>query len=280
VPLIVRVPGVAPRRVATAAGHVDILPTLANFAGARATEEMMGRSLVGLILGEEEEDLDRHVFQQVSWSGTHDIRGAASARCHVIYNIRPHSSWELYRIDEDPDETRNVIDAPGDCSDSRRILEEWLDWSDLPMEGAPTQTYLSAAPEIEHPLDVDVGDELRLLGVELPGEPMRRGSSFEIAWIWQVRDSMARGWRVFAHIRGGGGGRFLADHDPPQPFETWREGQFIRYTTTVIVPRAIPPGEYSIHFGVYRGGARKPLASDEVNVLENDEAVIGVVHVR
>src|SRR5262249_4513510 len=34
VPLIIYVPGLAPRRVSTPAGHVDLVPTLANLAGA------------------------------------------------------------------------------------------------------------------------------------------------------------------------------------------------------------------------------------------------------
>jgi len=281
VPLIIRIPGVEPRRVATAAGHVDVLPTLANLVGARPTDEMMGRSLVGLMLGEEEEDLDHYVFQQVEWGGgSNDIRGGASARCHVIYNIRPHSSWELYRVEEDPNETRNVIEAPGECEGAKQTLEEFLDWSDLPLEDGPTQTVLTEAPELEEPVDVDVGDELRLVGIEVPDEPIRRGAAFQIRWTWYVRGSMARGWRVFAHIRGGDGGRFLADHDPPQPFETWPEGRYIQYETTVQSARTGQTGEYTINFGVYRGRVRKPLSSERVSVSETDEAMIGTVQIR
>ena len=51
VPLIIRVPGLAPRVVDTAAGHVDIMPTLANLAGVPASPQMMGRSLLDWIAG-------------------------------------------------------------------------------------------------------------------------------------------------------------------------------------------------------------------------------------
>jgi arylsulfatase A-like enzyme len=282
VPLIIKVPGVAPRRVTTAVGHVDILPTLSNLVGGRATDEMMGQSLLAWMIGERAEDPERYAFQQVAWGAqnANDIRGAASSRCHIIHNIRPHSSWELYRIDLDPNETRNIIDTPGECQGARPALEAFLDWSDLPLDGAPTQRVLPRRPEIAHPADVDVGDELRLVGVELPEEPVRRGTPMTIRWTWEVRAPMARGWRVFAHIRGENGGRFLADHDPPRPFETWPEGKFIQYETTVTPPTSGPRGVYTIHFGVYSGATRKPLESEVVEVRPNDEALIGTVEVR
>jgi hypothetical protein len=91
---------------------------------------------------------------------------------------------------------------------------------------------------------------------------------------------MPRGWRVFAHIRGENGGRFLADHDPPEPFETWPEGKFIQYTTTVTAPVSDPSGVYTIYFGLYRDRARMPLSSDVVEVVPRDEAIIGTIQLR
>jgi arylsulfatase A-like enzyme len=279
VPFIMRIPGVAPRRVRTAVGHVDILPTLANLVGAEPSEEMMGESLLGLALGEVAEDPTRYVFQQVAWTGN-DIRGAASAECHVIHNVRPHSSWELYRVETDPNEMRNVIDHPGPCADAKPTLEAFLDWSELTPEGGPTQEVLEREPAVQHRVDVDAGDELRLVGIDLPDEPVRRGRRMEITWTWKVRGQMTSGYRVFAHIRGLERGRFLADHDPPRPFETWPEDRWVRYTTSVNVPHSAPRGEYVINFGVYRGRSRKPLQSEVVEITDLNEAKIATLEVR
>ncbi len=279
VPLLIKIPGIEPRHVITAAGHVDILPTLANLVGAQPTAEMMGRSLVGLAIGEEEEDPNRYVFQQVAWTG-HDIRGAASAHCHVIHNIRPHSSWELYRVDRDPDELHDIIDDPGRCADAKPVLEAFLDWSELSSDDEGAVEVLDREPEVQRRVDVEVGDELTLVGLDLPEEPVRHGRRMQITWTWRVRGPMDAGWRVFAHVRGGEHGRFLADHDPPRAFETWPEERWIRYTTTVSVPYSAAAGEYVIHFGVYRGRVRKPLTSDRVEIEDRDEAKVGTIVVR
>src|SRR5690606_30977731 len=113
VPLIVRVPGMAPVVATTPVGHVDILPTLVNLAGLPPSTEMMGRSLVDVLAGDRDPHLDRNVFQQLSYEGNHELRGAASTKCHVIYNVSPDTSWELYRVDIDPLESRDVVDDPG-----------------------------------------------------------------------------------------------------------------------------------------------------------------------
>src|SRR5688500_6697591 len=89
VPLIIRVPGIAPRRSTTPAGHIDILPSLVNLAGGRATPEMMGVWLVGPMTGVERQ---RVVFQQLSFAGNRELRAGADAKCHVIYNVSPDTS--------------------------------------------------------------------------------------------------------------------------------------------------------------------------------------------
>src|SRR4029078_8918369 len=94
-----RVPGLRGRHAATPAGHIDLLPTLVNLAGGAPAPDMMGRSLVDVLAGGE---VPRTVFQQLSYEGNHEMRAGVDARCHVIYNVSPDTSWEVYRIDRDP----------------------------------------------------------------------------------------------------------------------------------------------------------------------------------
>ena len=44
------------------------------------------------------------MFQQLSYEGNHEMRAGASRDCHVIYNVSPDTSWEVYRVDRDRDE--------------------------------------------------------------------------------------------------------------------------------------------------------------------------------
>ncbi|MBZ0236326.1 MAG: sulfatase-like hydrolase/transferase, partial [Deltaproteobacteria bacterium] len=158
VPFIIRVPGLAPRRVRTAAGHVDLMPTLANLAGAPATTEMMGRSLLPWLAGAPD-DLDRPVFQQLSYEGNHEKRGAATSRCHVLYNVSPHTSWEIYDVSRDPGETRDLSGAPGPCASAKTAFEHWYDSAQIPAGAA--DALLAARPAIAAPLDIDLGPEVR-----------------------------------------------------------------------------------------------------------------------
>jgi len=266
VPFIIRVPGLAPRRVRTAAGHVDVMATLANLAGAPASTEMMGRSLLPWLAGAPD-DLERPVFQQLSYEGNHEKRGAATSRCHVLYNVSPHTSWEIYDVSRDPGETRDLSGAPGPCASAKAAFENWYDSAQIPAGAA--DALLPARPAIAAPLDIDLGPEVRLLAVELPAQA-RPGETIDITWTFEARGRLAPGWRVFVHLEDGRGGRFTADHTPVRPFDWWRRGQFIRYTITTTVPPTASPGTYGLWTGLWRKQARRPVTAPAAfKVTEN-----------
>jgi len=274
VPFIVKVPGQAPRQPTMPVGHVDLLPTLADLAGAPPSPDMMGRSLVDVLSGVDP-DRDRVVFQQLSYENHHEMRAAASAACHVIYNVSPVTSWEVYRIDRDPAETRDVVADPSACRSTREALARWYDASQIP-EGA-ADALLSGRPDVARPLDVEFGDEVRLLAVDLPAQ-VRAGEPFDVTWTFEARGRLTPGWKVFAHFEGPGGARFVGDHAPARPFEWWRRGQFIRYTRTVAVPPSTAPGRYTLWVGLWRGNKRRPARAAHVPV-DADRAQVATVEV-
>jgi choline-sulfatase len=277
VPLIMRIPGTWPRRVAMPVAHVDILPTLANVLGAEPTREMMGRSLVDVITGQHPPDEDRWIFQQLSFENNNEMRGAANQHCHVIYNISPHTSWELYRIDIDPEQTRDVIDRPGPCKEAPAVLAHWYNHSKIPLDAA--EALLEARPEIAAPLDVHFGPEVTLLAVDLPAEPVRRGQRIDVTYTFEAGGALSDAWKIFVHLTSNAGGYFQGDHEPARPFSWWREGQHLRYTRSIQVPRDTPPGEYEVWMGLFRGNQRRPAHSERVPVADN-RARVGTLTVR
>ncbi|HEU5056422.1 MAG TPA: sulfatase-like hydrolase/transferase, partial [Kofleriaceae bacterium] len=275
VPLIVRVPGLPARRIALPAGHVDILPTLANLVGAEPVSGTMGRSLVDVLAGAPG-PADRHVFQQLSYEGNHEMRGAASRGCHVIYNVSPDSSWEVYAIDKDPGETHDMSGAPGACAASVEALAAWYDQTEIP-DGA-AEALLAARPAIARPLDVDFGSA-RLLEVAGLDRPVRAGGSIPMTFTFEARGApLAAGWKVFVHVEGRGR-RFQGDHEPPRPPAWWRQGQFVRYTHPVPVPAGTPPGRYQVWVGLFRGSARHAARSASTP-LDDDRALVGTIDVE
>jgi choline-sulfatase len=262
VPLVIRVPGLAPRRAATPAGHIDILPTLVNLAGGAATPDMMGRSLVDVLAGA---DPPRTVFQQLSYEGNHELRAGVDARCHVIYNVSPTTSWEIYRLDRDPLEARDLAGSD-ECGETRRAVEAWFDADQVPAGAA--DALLPARPEIAAPLDADLGDAVRLLGVTAPAR-VRPGEPIELVWTFEARRAVGPGWKVFVHLEGPNKVFLNGDHRPARPFEWWKPGQYIRYTTTVTAPRTAAAGRYTVWAGMFAGNRRAKASAPRAKIVDD-----------
>ncbi len=262
VPLIIRVPGIPPRRAATPAGHIDIMPTLVNLAGGKPIADMMGRSLVDVLAGK---DFDRTVFQQLSYEGNHEMRGGVDEHCHVIYNISPDTSWEAYLTATDPAETDDVSDDD-DCTATRTAVEHWYDASQIP-EGA-AGALLHERPVIANPLDADLGSSVRLLSVDAPAKA-KPGEPIELTWTFEARGRVAPGWKLFVHLDGPNRAFVNGDHAPAWRFEWWHPGEFIRYKTTVTIPRVPLTGKYTVNVGLFRGTERIHVTAAHAEVKDN-----------
>jgi len=262
VPMIVRVPGLAGRRSTTPAGHVDLLPTLVNLAGGKPDPEMMGQSLVAALAGT---DRDRVVFQQLSYEGNHEMRGGANRQCHVIYNVSPDTSWEVYRVDRDPLETQDLA-GTDECEDTRGTIERWFDLEQVPAGAA--EALLPSRPAIAAPLDADLGESVRLLACEAPAT-VKPGESVSLTWTFEARDTVEPGWKLFVHVEGPTKNLINGDHTPARPFEWWKPGQFLRYTTTVTVPRMAPRGRYRVQIGLFQGKTRAKATSPRATIVDN-----------
>jgi hypothetical protein len=189
------------------------------------------------------------------------MRAGVDRKCHVIYNVSPDTSWEVYRIDRDPLETEDLAGDGDECAATRRAVEKWYDASTA-TGGADI---LTQRPAIAAPLDADFLGA-RLLSVELPAQK-KAGDTITVTWTWEARSPIAPGWKVFAHLDGPA---FVnADHMPGLPFEAWKPGQFIRYTTQIVMPRVA--GHYTLSAGLWNGKARaqghvKGAAADAVTL--------------
>ena len=112
VPFIVRVPGLAPRRVRVPVGHVDIAPTLVNLGRGREEPAFFGRSLVPELSGPAVADTEtRAVFQEVT-SERGKKRALVTAGHHLVWNAVPSDTTECYDLTRDPAETRDIWESP------------------------------------------------------------------------------------------------------------------------------------------------------------------------
>ena len=128
VPLLIRVPGVAPRRVDTVAGLIDVVPTLAELVGLRAAKAQ-GRSLLPIFSGIGEVDA-RPVFQeQLPYPNykEHIVALVDARGLHVLKNVT-NNVEEVFDLAADPAEKKNLLDADPEAARAQRdALARFID---------------------------------------------------------------------------------------------------------------------------------------------------------
>ena len=128
VPLIVRVPGVAPRRIQTPVCQVDLLPTLMEALGYDVPTSAQGESLLPLLReGDGARGRPEEAEVVFEWSGARDgvgadghqydpaVAGRAGAQQRTIrrgrwkLTVDAAGEHELYDLEGDPLEKRNLL---------------------------------------------------------------------------------------------------------------------------------------------------------------------------
>jgi hypothetical protein len=116
-PCLIRYPAVIPpgTRLEPIAGAVDLLPTLADFAGiqTKSPKPLDGVSLAPLLSGEKDQWPDRHLFS--AWNGKTTVRSQ---------RFRLQGTGEFYDIESDP---REQADAASRFPDEFQRLKSKLD---------------------------------------------------------------------------------------------------------------------------------------------------------
>jgi len=104
----------------------------------------------------------------------------------------------------------------------------------------------------EYSLDINLGDEIDLLGYDLP-EEVRAGEPIELIVYWQVRRG-GRGelsYAFFAHVNDERGFRWAQDDPTGFPPNSWWAGDLVVQTFDLRMPADAPPGRYLLDIGFY-----------------------------
>jgi arylsulfatase A-like enzyme len=116
-PFVVRWPGVIKpgTRNDRFALNVDFAPTFLAAAGLTAPAEVQGRSLLPLLRGEAPRDWRTMMYYRFYHTGHNQVQphwGVRTERHKLIYFNRL-DQWELFDLEADPREMRNVYSEPG-----------------------------------------------------------------------------------------------------------------------------------------------------------------------
>jgi hypothetical protein len=117
------------------------------------------------------------------------------------------------------------------------------------------------------PIDATLGEQIRLLGYTLSGDPVA-GETLSLALYWQALHPPADDYTVFVHLLNAGG-ELSAQYDAPPmdglyPTSRWVKGDWIIQRIDLHLPAEVPPGTYDLLVGMYTYPdiIRLPVASD------------------
>ncbi|MDY7079885.1 MAG: hypothetical protein SXV54_23625, partial [Chloroflexota bacterium] len=125
--------------------------------------------------------------------------------------------------------------------------------------------------DISRPLDLCLGEHIRLLGYDLPRVDIEPGGVLELTLYWQASEPIQARYKVFTHLLGetynDSTGNFLwgqQDNEPVNgqfPTTVWVPGEIVADSYSISVATGAPPGEYQIEVGMYGlvDGIRLPV---------------------
>jgi choline-sulfatase len=159
VPLVVRVPGLAPRRVRSSVRSVDVLPTLVELFGLSAAGPREGVSLVPHLSGAERDSPAN--LAEIRLKDGHHWNGLVRGRHKLVENVSD-GRVELYDLETDPRETRDLARERADLARTLRV-ELYARIRAAEALAAP----FGPAPQVEHtPEELENMEDLGYAGDE------------------------------------------------------------------------------------------------------------------
>lgn len=95
--------------------NVDFAPTLLSYAGVEIPSEMQGESFRKLISNKSTKWRDAIYYQYFEYPGVHNVKrhyGVRTDRYKLIHFYYDVDEWELYDLEKDPHEMKNIYDDP------------------------------------------------------------------------------------------------------------------------------------------------------------------------
>ncbi|MCL5075908.1 MAG: glycosyltransferase family 39 protein [Chloroflexi bacterium] len=110
------------------------------------------------------------------------------------------------------------------------------------------------AMPIAHPLQVDFGDKVALIGYDLPLKEVRAGELLRGVLYWRALNKMERDYTIFVHLVGKDGMVGQYDAQPQggdYPTSFWDKGEVVPHPFQIALRPGLAPGEYTLVVGIY-----------------------------
>jgi len=102
--------------------NIDYAPTFLDYAGIEVPSDMQGESLRPLLEGTKDKVRDAILYQYFEYPGAHNVKrhyGIRTERYKLIHFYYDIDEWELYDLENDPNEMKNLIKN----EESRNVID-------------------------------------------------------------------------------------------------------------------------------------------------------------
>ena len=109
--------------------NLDFAPTFLDYAGVKIPEDMQGMSFRKLVSGETSEWRDAIYYTYYEYPSVHMVKrhyGIATERYKLMHFYYDIDEWEMYDLEKDPSEMKNVYDDP-EYSTIREMIHKKLE---------------------------------------------------------------------------------------------------------------------------------------------------------
>lgn len=249
--LMIRTPGVGPRRVPERVGLLDLFPTLLNLVDLPVPTPVPARSLVPLMTGEGGLPADRLLYAEILPDGhfPYDQKAIFRGDLKLIWWVR-EGRVQLFDVRADPREQRDLSDErPEVARELRGLLAAWS--SQTSRDSNQTQRVLEAhrlsAPpsHLGRRVDLVFDGTFRLLGYDLRQRSFRPGQHIPVTFYYEVLRRTDRDYRFELDLRSSVElpEHFHAHHYPLNGHyltTQWRPGELLRDPVEIVIPHDCP----------------------------------------
>ena len=139
-------------------------------------------------------------------------------------------------------------------------------------------------PQVQHPVGVDLGGVINLIGYDLPQESVAPGEAFPLTLYWRALDEMDTSYAVFVHVVGPDGIiRGQWDSVPGNgalPTTGWVKDEVITDKYLVPMEEDVPPWQYTILVGIYDPTTDERLRTTSGDVPATDSIPLRSIGIK
>jgi hypothetical protein len=106
----------------------------------------------------------------------------------------------------------------------------------------------------QRPLDVNFGDQVSLLGYDLPSTAPQSDDTLSVTLYWKARQNLATDYSAFAQLVDEEMNIYAqmdSLHPGRYPTHLWEPDEYNQDAHEIFIPPGTPPGEYSLGIGLY-----------------------------